>query len=280
MSHIGSFADKRDASLDQHMEELDVMASITLDAEVLLHSHSLNKLPCDKSHILVACFPKSGSTWLTEVLGFLPNFNRVHLVPMYGRREQELAFERLLLFHELNYVAQHHCRFSIATERCLSAFSVVPVILVRNIFDCVMSLKDYLDGGDRDLDRRIGPTAYVPDAYYGWSDVEKYNFIIDMIIPWYFNFFVSWQEYLGGVWVSYEEMVGHPLDTVKRISNQLNLSFSDADVQQALERASQTYTRKNVGKVGRGRALAIDQKNRIYKFASYYVSQDFSKIGV
>lgn len=256
------------------------MNSVTLSAQTLFHSMSVETLPCDHEHLLVACFPKSGSTWLSETLSRLPNFQRVDLVPLYGRREQELAFERLLLFHTVNYVAQHHCRFSIATERSLNAFSIKPIILIRNIFDCIVSLKDYMDTGKQNPEVIIGPTAYVPQTYYGWPEKHKFDFIIDMIIPWYFNFFVGWLDFEGGAWVSYEELVAEPVGSVRRIAGELRLKVEESVIENALAQASQSSTRKNVGKVGRGHALTREQKDRVHKFASYYPSVDFSPIGL
>jgi Sulfotransferase domain len=256
------------------------MISVTLTAETLFQSISVERLPCDHTHILVACFPKSGSTWLSKTLSLLPNFHRVDLVPLYGRREQELAFERLILFHSRNYVAQHHCRFSSATERCLNAFSIKPIILTRNIFDCVASAKDRLDSGEGDPGKIIGPTAYVPQSYYSWSDEEKYDFIIDMIVPWYFNFFVGWNDFRTGTRTSYEEVVGNPLAAIKRIANELHLDVNDSEIEGALVAASKVETRKNKGEVGRGRVMTNVQKNRVRRFASYYPSVDFSTIGL
>ena len=256
------------------------MESVTLSVQALYDSISIEKLPCDREHILVACFPKSGSTWLSETLSKLPDFHRVDLVPVYGRREQELAFEKLLLFHTINYVAQQHCRFSIATERCLNAFSIKPVILIRNIFDCIVSAKDFMDLAKEDPDIAVGPMAYVSQAYHGWSETDKYDFIIDMMVPWYFNFFVGWHDYSGGTWVLYRELLAEPLATVKRIVAELNLSVEEPTFANALTQASESSTRMNVGRTGRGEGLARHQKERVYKFASYYPTIDFSPIGL
>lgn len=189
-----------------------MLPTFTLDSETLLRSFAVDTLPCDSHHILVACFPKSGSTWLSEVLSALPGFARINLVPVYDRREQELAFERLLVAHHLNYVAQHHCRYSLATQHCLRAFSIKPVILVRNIFDCVVSMKDHIDRGIDNPVTRIGPLAYIPRAYDGWPAEARLDFVVDMCVPWYFNFFVSWQDSDAGVWVRYEDLLADPRD--------------------------------------------------------------------
>lgn len=51
--------------------------------------------------VLVACMPKSGSTYLSGAIEALPGFIRAHLVPGYGRREQELCIEKLNEYEKL-----------------------------------------------------------------------------------------------------------------------------------------------------------------------------------
>jgi hypothetical protein len=257
-----------------------MLPSFTLDSRTLLLWSELEPLPCDKQHILVACLPKSGSTWLSEILSRLPDFARVDLVPMYDRREQELAFERLLVLHHLNYVAQHHCRYSRATERCLETFSIKPIILVRNIFDCMVSLKDHLDRGLAEPEIRIGPQAHVPDAYYRWPNEARLDFITDMISPWYFNFFIGWQDCSDGVWVRYEELLANPHATVKRIAGDLALGIDDGAIAAALHAGAHQPTRRNVAVAGRGKSLSDRQRQRIEQAARYYPGRDFSLLGI
>ena len=257
-----------------------MQSSFTLDALTLHRSFWVETLPCDAQHVLIACFPKSGSTWLAEIFNRLPGFIKADLVPAYDRREQELAFERLLVFHAQTYVAQHHCRYSIATERCLRAFSIKPVVLIRDIFDCVVSLRDHIDGGISDPNRRVGPTAYVPDEYFGWPVDLRLDFIIDMFVPWYFNFFVGWRDCPDAHWVTYKELLNGPRATIRRIADALSLSVNDSAVDLALEAASLRPTRRNAAVTGRGRSLSEKHRQKICHLSSYYPACDFSPIGI
>ena len=257
-----------------------MLPSFTLDSRTLLTWSDGAPLLCDKRHILVACLPKSGSTWLSEILSRLPGFVRADLVPFFDRREQELAFERMLVAHHLDYVAQHHCRYSQATDRCLRTFSIRPVVLVRDIFDCMVSLKDHTDRGLNDPAARIGPVAYVPDAYYGWPDQARFDFIVDMCAPWYFNFAVSWLDCGDAVWVRYEDLLADPRAAVARIAGELALSADGEAIDDALAAAAAEPTRRNVARTGRGAMLSTRQRRHIERIAEYYPGRDFSAIGI
>src|ERR1700735_4223003 len=63
-------------------------------------------------HILIACMPKSGSTFLSDVIGQCPDFRRAVLTPSAGRREQEIDEQLLRRLDRVSFVAQHHVRNS------------------------------------------------------------------------------------------------------------------------------------------------------------------------
>src|SRR5215469_14911124 len=101
-------------------------------------------------HILIACMPKSASTYLTGLLNEVAGVRQVVITVGHHRREQELCPFECALFHDLNYVAQAHVRYSQATQLIMTRFGIVPVILVRNIEDCVVSMREHLLNEDID----------------------------------------------------------------------------------------------------------------------------------
>jgi hypothetical protein len=88
--------------------------------------------------------PKSGSTLLTDLIGQLPGFHQAALIPIAGRREQELDEVCLQKADGLDYIAQVHVRHSDWTEDMCADYGLTPIVLVRNLFDVVVSLRDHV----------------------------------------------------------------------------------------------------------------------------------------
>jgi hypothetical protein len=232
-------------------------------------------LPSSSRHYVVACFPKSGSTYLSAILANLIQGTQVGLVPGYGFREQELAPAYLALYHNLDYVAQHHLKCSAATMEMLSRFSIYPIVQIRNLFDVAVSLIDHLEI------HPVTPVAFVADSYEHFDHETKTRFFAEMVAPWYINFFVSWTySDCPATWVSYEDLIGNELETVRRICADTGLEVTDTEILAAVAAAGQSETRLNKGVTGRGQALPEELKDRILALTRFYPSIDFSPIGL
>jgi len=238
----------------------------------------INKGPhnvLQKKHLLVACMPKSGSTFLTTILSNLNDFKRVHLVPQYGQREQELDVLKLISCDGYNYVAQHHLRNSQLTQELLEKFDVKLIVLVRNLYDITVSIRDHLRN-----ESIIAPMGYLLPSMTSWPNEQLEEFIVDLVIPWYFNFYVGWQECSHKLILTYEELAATPNTVIEKISKHYNLGISKGEINSSLDKSNSAQTRKNVAKVGRGEHLSDYCKQRINHMAKYYKDTDFSLIGL
>lgn len=245
--------------------------------------------------VLIACMPKSGSTFLSALVANLPGYRREHLVPSYDRREQELS-EPLIReaylatdvlreayvngtvtasFRPRGFVAQHHVRHSIETQRLIEAYDLVPVVLVRNIYDIVVSLNDHVVKSSP-----YTAAAWVDESMINWPEERMHEFLVNMALPWYFNFYVSWWRADHKMLVTYEDLIRRPRKVVADIAKFGWLGWNAASFEEVLERAGGEDTRMNVGGAGRGRVLSEDLRQRIHKFCSYYPDVDFEPIGV
>ncbi|MEM9222733.1 MAG: sulfotransferase domain-containing protein [Pseudomonadota bacterium] len=247
------------------------------------------------NHFLLACMPKSGSTYLAQILANMPGMRREHLVPGYERREQELCTVRLMEMRQLTggllrmwreaggtagvkpvgFVAQHHLRFSKPTKVLIDRFELMPIVLVRNIFDVVPSLYDHV------RTHLTLPMAFMDHEFLELDEGKALDMISDLIIPWYFNFYVSWSKAnIYCVRMSYEDVIADPEAAVANIYRCYEVPWTQEEIAIALEQASQTDTRKNKGVVGRGDALPGSVRDRIKRYATYYPGVDFSPIGL
>lgn len=260
-------------------------------------------------HILVACMPKSGSTLLSRLVASSPGFQRFRAVPGFLRREQELAESRLKLMRPrieirrkewlslrfnnkikfwagnpsllpgwpIGTVCQNHLRYSAPAQVAIDKFGLSPVVLVRNIFDVVPSIRDHYRN-----ESVFMPMAYVTESIARMPDEQLHAFIVYMVLPWYLNFFVSWQDREHKLLVTYEQLVADQEGTLGRV-----LEFAGLDkryVAQATKdvavKIESEFTRKNVGRHGRGDELSPGLKAKIRHMASYYPDVDFSPIGL
>lgn len=248
--------------------------------------------------ILLACMPKSGSTMLATILESMPGMDTAKLVPAYKRREQELcinAIERIQIrsagrlrrwrneladegTHEQapqGYVAQHHVRYSTPTEKILTNYNLKPVVLVRNIFDIVPSVRDHYRNASTDMSM-----AYVGEEMTNWSDDQLHNFIADMVVPWYFNFYRSWLDRSDKLLVTYEALVRDTPEIVAEVLDYCGVSYREEDVDRAIAASAQKDTRKNKGVTGRGDQLSDKVRAKIAAYADYYPDVDFRPIGL
>ncbi len=99
-------------------------------------------------------------------------------------------------------------------------------------------------------------------------------------MPWYFNFFRTWQDCETKLLLSYEEMMADKAATLRRIADFSGLEITDADITSALGDIPASSTRKNVGISGRGEILSDEVKAKITHYGSYYSNLDLSVIGL
>lgn len=235
----------------------------------------LQRLGGRRHRILLACFPKSGSTWLRTILTGLPGMRTAWISDGAGRAEQELSPHRLASAGFHDFVAQHHVRFHDGTRRQIGRFGLKPVVLVRDIFDCLVSLADHVRTNWPEL-----PQALVTPEILALPDGELLDFVIDMAAPWYIDFYVSWLSCPGVPLVRYEDLVRDPSAVVAGLVCRLGLEASATEIGRAIAAAENGPVLFNRGVVGRGAALTEAQRGRILRQASYYPTVDFSAIGI
>lgn len=229
-----------------------------------------------KTHLLLACTPKSGSTFLWTILSQLPEFQKVSLIPGADLRENEPCKEKLIASHHLNYMARLHVRYSLHTQELIEDFNLRPIVLVRDIYDSVVSLKDHI----HDQRPFLSMSVWSVEEFRKWDTARQDEFVVDMAIPWYIGFFVSWLQCQDKTVLTYEELSRDTMGTVKRLFDELKIPASNEEITGYLDKASRADTLKNEAVIGRGSALSPKLKDRVKRFASYYPNVDFTPLGI
>jgi Sulfotransferase domain len=236
-------------------------------------------------YVFVACMPRTGSTFLTETLCELTGFKRIELTDAYAENEQELDVPRLLDAYSYGSVTQQHVVANARTVGLMRDFGIRPVVLVRDVFDAVVSIRHFL------LTEGCGkwPTFFTTDERFRQLDeAAQYEQIVELGLPWYFDFFVSWagvarQGTLETLWLRYEDAVADWPRAVGRVAEFYGLEASPSAIEAALARTSARASslRLNKGVPGLGRtALPPGAVDRIRGYARFYPDVDFTPIGL
>jgi len=215
--------------------------------------------------IIVAAAPRSGSTFLSNVLSQVTRLNYFRLCSGYGTNEHDLYLPALCLMNDTGCVSQMHMKGTYHNASLLNLFSIKPVILVRNIFDIIVSLhqdlrkKEALPGYD------IGLNGYsflwLDSTTRDMDDEQLLDMVIDLAIPW-----------------TYEHLMTNKEKTVQSILHFLGYPVPSAIDPVPLNKKYDTFHK---GKIGQGNViLSEDRKIRVKKLFSYYPDVNFDKFGL
>lgn len=242
---------------------------------------SLKKLFSQRAHcVFITAIPKSGSTFLATVLsrctGFIPFFLGYHHL-----NEQDLYLPKLIDSYSMDVVSHHHTRATQPNIKLMREFGIRPVILTRDIFDVIVSLRDHLEN-----ESRTTPVITVAEDFFQHPTELQHDFLIDLAVPWYINFYASWAQVSASretdtLWIKYDEITSDRAGVVNRILDYYKIKCDQRSVEHAIISATvSNETRLNVGVSGRGKTSLTDlQKDRIRKLAVYYPEVDFSGLG-
>ncbi|MGC2602741.1 MAG: hypothetical protein WA384_15505, partial [Rhodomicrobium sp.] len=227
-----------------------------------------------RPHLLVACMPKSASTFLTGVLAELPGMRRAPLAWSFERREQVLDEIQLARYDLDAYVCQQHLRYSSHVGKAIKEYGLTPVVLTRNIFDIVASIRDHTRNESSHSPMvAIGPEhAKLPD-----SALEE--LIAELAIPWFINFYVSWQN-VDCLRLDYERLRSSVAEVVREICGRAEMKVDDHAIAAAIEEAQGKAHRFNKGVSGRGKNISPKARETILSLARHYPNVDFSPIGI
>jgi len=264
------------ANAESNRVTRDVGASLrtfdaAADGEGRSFGHALARarrrsLTGQRSHVLVACMPKSGSTFLTDVIAAVPGFRRAVLVPAYGRREQELDEFCLRQFDRFDFVAQNHVHFSDWTAEMCGDYGLAPIVLVRSLLDVIVSLRDHLRN-----DGPVSPIYFVESHHAALDDAQLELMIARLALPWYINFYMSWRQAPDALMIHYEDLTAQPREVIGKVLAFSGAVVSPAEIEAAIAQVRGAgASRFNVGRAGRGAKLRPEVLRAVLELIEFY----------
>lgn len=235
-------------------------------------------------YIFIASLPKSGSTFMAKAMMQLTGYRYHDLAYAYERNDQNLYLPKLIDAYSQGSVTHQHLRATGPNVELLKMFSIRPVIMTRNIFDIVVSIYDHIF-----LEGHAFPTFYCNERFDDLDEGRQLDQIIELGIPWYFNFYVSWFEVaekndVDTLWVRYEDVIQDWGRALAKLANFYGIEKTPEEIATALQQTQEmkrTETRLNVGISGRGNTkLTTAQKERIISMVRFYPWVNFSSIGI
>ncbi len=253
--------------------------TLSNEPSLLSDEHIAGKISPTRKHLLLVAPPKSGSTWLGTLIEELLQWKAKPLLPDTERREQEIDWRPMLSDTDINLFTPHqHLRASRATLKFIEKCQVKTIILSRNLADSIASYRDHFVNF-----KTISPIVFADNTYRKLDPKAQIDFLIDLALPWYFNFYVSWAsvKQIPLHCVRYEDLRRDPEHELHRILNFVGETKSDEEIMKTLTKVAGMKTRRNKAVSGRGiNLLTNDQKNRIQRLHDYYSHIDLNRFGI
>ena len=174
--------------------------------------------------LLIACMPKSASTFLTRLIaGSIPDMRIGHFVPEYGDREQVLSEARVRR-HRLSgrpVVAQHHVRASSHLLGVCESNSIRILVLTRNLPDAIVSLRDHMNNESV----RGFLVSVDAEEWRRMTEAEQYRMLAEYALPWYVEFAAGWIRAIRErphlvQHITYDQVTHEPLDRLSEALRQ------------------------------------------------------------
>ncbi len=148
--------------------------------------------------IVFAFPPKAAGTFLRTAAINAVGGHLVRIVHAQAGRDAQPYLPLLIDYYlgglcEGPLVSHVHMQALPGNCRILEAFDIKPIIMVRAIPDMLASYWDMLEINE--TARREGLNCPIPRDFPEMDPARKADFMIDMIAPWYVNYYATWLDY-------------------------------------------------------------------------------------
>lgn len=220
--------------------------------------------------IFIACFPKSGSTYMARLLEAATHRSGLKAAYLMGHNEQNIDEKALARCVRKLSVVQQHTQGGDCNVNLLAKFHLQPIILTRNLPDIAISLLDHLHLHQHTRN----PMAFAPGNFFDWPQEEQLRWIIWAYMPWYFSFYQSWKtngSRVNALWVEFNDMISRPVEVVGGLLQKMGLPCDMKALEQSSDpHNSGKHTRINKGVAGRGSQLSTELKAHLWDLADVW----------
>ncbi|MGS2726865.1 sulfotransferase domain-containing protein [Psychroserpens sp. BH13MA-6] len=236
------------------------------------YNYLVSRNKVKKEHVFIACLPKSGSTFLANALVNTTNFDFIQFQPVRGTNDHNLDPGVFLSSLNKNTVTQLHIKPNDSNRLYFVEHQIKIVFLYRDI---TSSLKSFYNHILNENDQWFMFT--VARDFKDWDIEKQFDFLIDLVVPWYINFLTSWQleiakNELDIFELDYQEFVDNNESTIRRILEFYNLDFDEALITEGLKKS---YDKKDTLRYNKDTKrvkydFSKSQLDKIHQLVSYY----------
>ncbi len=212
--------------------------------------------------LLVACSPKSGSTYVSGTLARYLDANCADsILDYYGYREQNLLEQHFTPELGPRFVLHLHIKPYPPNLKLIERHRLKVIYLWRNLADTILSLDDHIL-----KEHWATPAVFIDNDvdYRELSRDVRHKFLIEYGVPWYISFYLFWRRVPDCDWLircKYEEMVHDNFAFFARILKDIGEPCDDDRLRYILG-APGTHARLNVGVVGRS-VEGMSENNKV-----------------
>ena len=236
-------------------------------------------------YIFLATMPKSASTFLHRALVQLTGFESAYFASAYYNIEQELYRPYLIDYFDVPCVTQQHTRPNRINIDLFREFGIRPIVLVRDIPDVLVSMRDHI------LNERPDnlPGLHVPAEFESLNAKRQLEFVVAGMGPWLISFYAAWDEVrrsgeLETHWLHFRDVVADWPAALKVVTDFHGIHHSDAECQAAVEslrKREQSQLRINKGVSGRGTdEISAASIAELERYAACFPATDFTPVGI
>lgn len=247
------------------------------------HLETLQRLGKKRKMVLLAFAPKAAGTFFRSAIIHAIDGKIVRVTQAQGGRDATPYLPTFIMYFsggvtDDTLVAHVHMLALPANIHFLEAFDIRPIIMKRNIPDMLASYWDMLES-DAEA-RKEGLNCHIPENFPELSKAAKADFMVDILGPWYVNYFNGWLSYAerdpeSVCVLDYNDLRSDPAATLMKALEHAGLPHTHEECAEAFEEtwALRKAFRFNKGEAGRGTTyFSPEHIDRLARMLGHYPS--------